>query len=173
MAGGEGGEDVNQDVGADADDDAADGWICLRAYIAAPQRQMGGGGADEVGGKDEQGLTNAVPGVEAAAASVKSELGVFVGKDLGLARPEGVSYLQTVSGVGGAEFAGLDEEGEESGKEEEQGDRMRGSEATHWSLWYLRRQALVLGPVSRYHFSGRLRACLNPCLNPSLYLRYR
>src|SRR5258705_9813706 len=145
MAGGKGGEDVNQDVDADADDDAADGWVCLRVCIAAPQRQMGGGGADEVGGKHDQGLADAVPGVEAAAASVKSELGVFVRKDLGLARPEGVSYLQTVSGVGGAELAGLDEEGEESGEEEEQRDRMRGSEATHWCLWHLRRQAWCWG----------------------------
>jgi hypothetical protein len=74
---------------------------------------------------------------------MEAELGVFVGKDLGLACPERVSYLETVGGVGGAEFAGLDEEGEESGDEQEQGNRMRGSEAEHCSLWYLRRQALV------------------------------
>ncbi len=74
---------------------------------------------------------------------MESELGVFVGKDLGLACPKGVSYLQAVGGVGGAKLAGLDEEGEESGDEQEQGNRMRGSEAEHCSLWYLRRQALV------------------------------
>jgi len=62
------------------------------------------------------------------AAPMESELGVFVGKDLGLACPEGVSYLQAVGGVGGAKFAGLDEEGEESGEKQEQGNRMRGSE---------------------------------------------
>jgi hypothetical protein len=76
-------------------------------------------------------LADTVPGVEAAAASVKPELGVFVGKDLRLTRPEGVGYLQTVGGVGGAELAGLDEEGEESSDEEEQRDWIRGSEAAH------------------------------------------
>jgi hypothetical protein len=54
---------------------------------------MGCRGADEVGWKHEQGLADAVPGVEAAATTVKSELRVFVGKDLGLGCPEGVSYL--------------------------------------------------------------------------------
>jgi hypothetical protein len=62
---------------------------------------------------------------------VESELGVFVGKDLGLGCPEGVSYLQAVGGVGCAELAGLDEEGEESGDKQEQGDWRRGSEAGH------------------------------------------
>ena len=43
------GEHVDKDVGADAGDDAADGRVFLRACITAPQRQMGCGGADEVG----------------------------------------------------------------------------------------------------------------------------
>jgi hypothetical protein len=76
-------------------------------------------------------LTDAVPGVEAAATAVESELRVFVGEDLGLSCPKGVSYLQAVCGVGCAELAGLDEEGEESGDKQEQGDWMRGSEAGH------------------------------------------
>jgi hypothetical protein len=76
-------------------------------------------------------LADTVPGVEAAAAPVKAELGVFVGEDLGLACPEGVGYLQAVGGVGGAKLAGLDEEGEEGGDEKEQGNRMGGSEARH------------------------------------------
>ena len=83
---------------------------------------------------------------------MKSELGVFVGKDLGLSCPKGVSYLQAVCGVGGAEFAGLDEEGEESGDEEEQGDWIGGSEAEHCSLWYLRRQVAAM-----MHLLVRLR----------------
>ena len=83
-------------------------------------------------------MADAVPGVEASAAAVKSELWVFVGKDLGLACPEGVSYLQTVRGVGCAKFAGLDEEGEKSGDKEEQGNWRRESGAEHWSLWYVR-----------------------------------
>jgi hypothetical protein len=62
---------------------------------------------------------------------VKAELGVFVGKDLGLACPERVSYLQAVRGIGGAELAGLDKERRESGDEQEQGNRVGGSEAEH------------------------------------------
>ena len=81
-------------------------------------------------------------------AAVKSKLRVFVGKDLGLASPEGVSYLQPVSSVGCAKFAGLDEEGEKSGDKEEQGNWRRESGAEHWSLWYLRRQAFVF-PAGR------------------------
>ncbi len=88
---------------------------------------------------------------------MKSELGVFVGKDLGLACPERVSYLQTVGGVGGAKLAGLDEEGEESGDEQEQGNRMRGSEAGHCFLWYLRRQAFVFS----VHAIDRGWSCLH------------
>src|SRR5580704_2245779 len=93
---------IDEDVGAD--DDAADGWIFLTACVAAPKGQMGCRGADEVGWKHEQGLADAVPGVETAATTVKSELGIFVGKDLRLACPERVSYLQAMGGVGGAEF---------------------------------------------------------------------
>jgi hypothetical protein len=74
---------------------------------------------------------------------METELGVFVGKDLGLAGPEGVSYLETVGGVGGAKFAGLNEECEKSGDEQEQGNRMRRREAAHWFLWYVRRHTLV------------------------------
>ena len=62
---------------------------------------------------------------------MKSELRVFARKDLGLARPEGMRDLETVGGVGGAEFAGLDEEGEEGGDEQEQEYWMRGN-AAHW-----------------------------------------
>jgi hypothetical protein len=53
MEGGIGGEDVDQDIGADADDDGADGWVFLAACIAGPKRQMGCGGTDEVGWKHE------------------------------------------------------------------------------------------------------------------------
>src|SRR5258708_26935271 len=108
---------------------------------------MGGGGTDQVGGEEEQRLADAVPGVEATAAAVEAELGVFVGEDLGLVCPEGVSYLQAVGGVGGAEFAGLNEEGEERGNEQEHGDWVGGNEAGHEPLWYLRRQAPVFSPV--------------------------
>jgi hypothetical protein len=64
-------------------------------------------------------LTDAVPGVETAATTVKPELGIFVGEDLRLACPERVGYLETMGGVGGAEFAGLDQESEESGDKQE------------------------------------------------------
>jgi hypothetical protein len=127
VEGGKRREHIDEDVGADAGDDAADGWVFFSACVAAQKGQMGCGGTDEVGWKHEQRLADAVPGVEAASTPVKSELGVFVGKDLGLACPEGVSYLQAVGGVGGAKLAGLDEEGEESGDEQEQGKRTRGS----------------------------------------------
>jgi hypothetical protein len=76
-------------------------------------------------------LTDTVPGVEAVATTAESELRVFIGKNLGLSCPEGVSDLQAVRGVGCAELARLDEEGEESGDKQEQGDWMRGSEAGH------------------------------------------
>jgi hypothetical protein len=76
-------------------------------------------------------LTDTVPGVEAAATTAESELRVFIGKDLGLSCPEGVSYLQAVRGVGCAELAGLNEEGEEGGNKQDQEDWMRGSEAGH------------------------------------------
>jgi hypothetical protein len=72
---------------------------------------------------------------------MEAELGVFVGEDLGLACPEGMSHLQAVGGVGCAKLAGLDEEGKESSDKEKQGDRVRGSEAEHCSLWYVRCQA--------------------------------
>jgi hypothetical protein len=82
-------------------------------------------------------LADAVPGVETTATTVESELRIFAGKDLGLRCPEGMSYLKAVGGVGGTKLAGLDEEGEESGDKQEQGDRMRGCEAEHWSPWYV------------------------------------
>ena len=86
-------------------------------------------------------MADAVPGVEAATTSVQAELRIFVGKDLRLAGPKRVSYLQAVGGVGGAKLAGLDEEGEETCDEQEQVDRM--IEAAHWSIWYFRRWALT------------------------------
>jgi hypothetical protein len=64
-------------------------------------------------------LADAVRGVEAAAATVKSEVRILIRKDLRLAGPEGVSYLETLGGVRSAEFTGLDEEGEKSGDEQE------------------------------------------------------
>jgi len=76
-------------------------------------------------------LTDAIPGIEAAAASVEPELGIFIGKDLGLAGPEGMRHLETVGGVGGAELTGLDEEGEESRDEKEQENGTCGSEMAH------------------------------------------
>jgi hypothetical protein len=97
---------------------------------------MSCGGAYEVGWKHEQRLTDAVPGIEAAATAVESELRVFLGKDLGLVSPKGVGYLQAVRGIGCAKLAGLDEKGKECGDEQEQGNRMRRSKAEHWSLWY-------------------------------------
>ena len=45
---------------------------------------------------------------------VQAELGILVGKYLRLRRPEPVRGLQAVHGVGGAQFAGLHDEGEQS-----------------------------------------------------------
>ena len=52
-----------------------------------------------------------------AAAAMQAELGILVGKDLRLRSPEPVRGLQAVHGVGGAQFAGLHDEGEQARRE--------------------------------------------------------
>ena len=44
---------------------------------------------------------------------MQAELGVFIGENLGLGRPNPVCGLQAVHGVGSTEFAGLHHEGEQ------------------------------------------------------------
>jgi hypothetical protein len=103
-------------------------------------------------------LADAVPGVEAAAAPVKAKLGVFVGKDLGLACPKGVGYLEAVSGVGGAELAGLDKERRESGDEQEQGNRVGRSEAEHLVSMVLATSGFGISAVAAIQRGADLRA---------------
>jgi hypothetical protein len=58
--------------------------------------------AGEVSREYEQGLANAVRSVESATTPMQSEVRVVVRKDLGLASPEGMRYLQAMRGVGRA-----------------------------------------------------------------------
>jgi hypothetical protein len=48
-----------------------------------------------------------------------AELGIFLGEDWWLGGPQRVRRLEAVHGVGGAELAGLNDEGDESGDEKQ------------------------------------------------------
>jgi hypothetical protein len=62
---------------------------------------------------------------------MEPEVRVFVGKDLGLAGPEGMRHLQPVGRIRGTQFPGLDEEGEETRDQQEQKERTR-----KWPKWH-------------------------------------
>src|SRR5262249_46773741 len=72
------GEHIDEDIRADADEDATDGWVGFRARVVAPERQMVCSGADKIGWKHEQGLPYAVPRVEAPATAMKPKLRILV-----------------------------------------------------------------------------------------------
>ena len=76
-------------------------------------------GGGQIRRQHEQRLTDPIPGVQAATAAVQSKLRIFIGKDLGLAGPEGMGDLQPVHRVRCAKLAGLDQEGEQAGNQQE------------------------------------------------------
>ena len=115
------GQDIHQNAGAVADDDAAYGWV---VFISDENRPAGDPGGDYICGQHEQGLADAVPAEDLAVATVQAELGIFIGKHLRLRRPQPVCGLQAVHGVGGAQFAGLHDEGEQSCRQTEQDQRI-------------------------------------------------
>jgi len=118
--GNERGEDAEQDVGAEGDEDAADGWVV--AEVVGEDGEVLDPGADDVGGEHEQRLTDTVPALQGASAAVDAEFGEFVGEYRRLGCPESVSGLQAVGSVGGAQFSGLDGEGDQARGEGEQKD---------------------------------------------------
>ena len=71
-------------------------------------------GAEKVLGQHQQRLADAVPALQAAVAPVDAEFGIFPGKDGRIGGPEGVGGVEAVLSVGGAQLAGLHDEGDES-----------------------------------------------------------
>ena len=101
------GQHVDQNVGAVADHDAAHARINV---VVGEHRQLLQLRPHDVGGQHQQRLSNAIPAIGLAAASVYDELGKLVEGDLGLVGPKPGRRLQANRGVGGAEFSRLDDE---------------------------------------------------------------
>src|ERR1035441_5353426 len=78
----------------------------------------------EISGQHEQTLANTIPAVDLASAAVQAELGILVGEDLWLRGPEPVRGLESVHGVGSAEFARLHDEGEQGGGQAQEKKRI-------------------------------------------------
>ncbi len=104
-------QNIDQNIGAVADNDAAYRRVIL---VFGENVPVGDPCGDQICGKHEQRLADAVPAEDAAAAAVQAELGILVGKHLRLRGPEPVRGLQAVHGVGGTQFARLHHEREQA-----------------------------------------------------------
>src|SRR5271154_5348088 len=66
-------KDADQYIRAVADEDVAHGWICV---VVAKHGQAVEVGTDDIRGKHEQRLADAVPAIELAVASVDAKIGI-------------------------------------------------------------------------------------------------
>ena len=100
-------EHADQNVRGVADENIAHGRVHV---VAVKHRQALDVCADDIRGKHQQGLADAVPAVELAVAAVNAKVRIVLGVHGRLGSPERVRGLQAVSSVARTEFTGLHDE---------------------------------------------------------------
>ncbi len=107
------GQHADKNVGAIADDDVAHTGVI--AVVFGEDGKALGEGSGHVGRQHEQRLPDAIPALKRASAAVDAKFWILLGEDWRLRGPQGVSGLEAVLCVGGAELSRLHDKCDESG----------------------------------------------------------